>query len=57
MTSHTLRIRTVEFVYVTLDEVRCRCNKLLGKNLEGSIEIKCPKCGHVVTYQKQVDAG
>jgi phage FluMu protein Com len=27
-------------------EIRCKkCNKLLGKQLEGSVDVVCPRCG------------
>lgn len=32
-------------------EVRClQCGKLLAKNLDGSVEIKCSRCGVKITY-------
>ncbi|KKM14603.1 hypothetical protein LCGC14_1704450 [marine sediment metagenome] len=30
-----------------MTELRCgSCNKKLGENFHGRIEIKCPRCGH-----------
>jgi DNA-directed RNA polymerase subunit RPC12/RpoP len=50
-------------VWVALDHVECvgvwqgaRCRKVLGRHLQGSIEIKCPRCKHRDVYtQKTVD--
>ena len=32
-----------------LPEVRCQCHRLLARQLEGRVEIKCPRCNAVHT--------
>ena len=36
-----------------MEEVRCeKCGKKLGE-LSGQAEIKCPRCGHINTYDTE----
>ena len=45
------------------EHVKCRgwhhgapCGKVLAKNLQGSVSLKCTRCAHIETYQnKTVD--
>ena len=33
-------------------ELRCKnCNKKLGENLDGVVEIVCPRCGHFNSFK------
>jgi len=33
-------------------EVRCKkCNRKLAENLNGTVEIVCPRCGHFNNYK------
>ncbi|MBU0994130.1 MAG: Com family DNA-binding transcriptional regulator [Proteobacteria bacterium] len=39
-------------------ENRCwNCKKLLFKGTPGTIEIKCPRCGHINFYQPEPPEG
>ncbi|KKN56454.1 hypothetical protein LCGC14_0572270 [marine sediment metagenome] len=36
-------------------EIRCKkCNKKLGGNLDGKVEIVCPRCGHYNAFNIKV---
>jgi phage FluMu protein Com len=63
MTTTTTLPKPTPYRYQIPQSVKCQgrhrggqCLRLLGRNLEGSIEIKCPRCGHLQTYTaKPVD--
>jgi len=32
--------------------VRCeRCRRVLAKSLDGCVQLKCPRCGHIANYR------
>ena len=48
-------------VYSESVDVRCRsemdgrvCGRILARNLTGTVDLKCPRCGTVLTYERNV---